>query len=194
MSWHLRLRGASAKTRRGAVALFDIVNLRRRQASSAHFCGRAYDAGAATRSRACVSKDRGRFVPPCLEMRARDCVRPPTRAALPAGGPFWRNEPTLRRCNRREAKASANLVSAAGALLFPVIYGGGLCCTRKPCSPAARQKAYASPSATKASRWCSAASGEKQQNTTRSMPRGCGPISPATVPTAMRAARSGGKR
>jgi len=34
-------------------------------------CGRADGAGAATRSRACVSKDGGRFVPSCFEMRAR---------------------------------------------------------------------------------------------------------------------------
>jgi hypothetical protein len=42
--------------------------------------------------------------------------------------------------------------------------------------------------------WCSALSGEKQQNTTRLMPRGRAAISDATVPTAMRAARSAGKR
>jgi hypothetical protein len=49
-------------------------------------------------------------------------------------------------------------------------------------------------SSEKALRWWSAESGEKQQNTMRLRPRGALAISEATVPTAMRAARSGGNR
>ena len=53
---------------------------------------------------------------------------------------------------------------------------------------------YANPNSANASLWCSALSGAKQQKTTRVMPRGQPAISDATVPTAIRAARSAGKR
>ena len=61
---------------------------------------------------------------------------------------------------------------------------------RGVCPQAHRQP---KPNAANASGWCAAASGEKQQNTTRCMP-GAPAISAATAPTAMRAARSGGNR
>ena len=52
----------------------------------------------------------------------------------------------------------------------------------------------ANPKSAKAVLWWSAAAGAKQQNTTRAMPRGDPANSAATVPTAIRAAWSGGKR
>src|SRR5579862_7142321 len=52
----------------------------------------------------------------------------------------------------------------------------------------------ANPRSAKAALWWAAAAGAKQQNTTRAMPRGDPANSAATVPTAMRAAWSGGKR
>src|ERR1700722_15417252 len=52
----------------------------------------------------------------------------------------------------------------------------------------------ANPRSAKAALWWSAAAGAKQQNTTRAMPRGDAATSAATVPTAIRAAWSGGKR
>jgi hypothetical protein len=140
MSWHPRLRGASAKTRRGAVALFDIVNLKRRQASSAHLAG-ALTAQARRRARVHASRRmEGGSCP-----RASRCVHVIARvrqheSALSAGGPFWRNEPTSPKCNRGRAEALGHDLCAAGALLFPVIYRGGLCCTRKPCSRRPRRK------------------------------------------------------
>src|SRR5215510_9065125 len=57
-----------------------------------------------------------------------------------------------------------------------------------------KRELYASPIASKVSRWWIADSSEKQQNTTRTMPRGAAATSDATVPTATRAARSAGKR
>ena len=86
MNWHPRLRGASAKTRRGAKKLFDIVNLKRRRAISARIL-RARLRRRRGSALPCVRLEgRGRFVPPCFEMCARDCVRPPMRArALSAG-------------------------------------------------------------------------------------------------------------
>ncbi len=50
------------------------------------------------------------------------------------------------------------------------------------------------PNSAKALLWCSALSGEKQQKMTRLMPRALAASSDATVPTAMRAASSPGKR
>src|SRR5262245_31029058 len=79
MSWHPRPRGVR-KTRRGAMALFDIVNLKQRQASAAPSAGAL---AAPARQHACVRFEARTFVSSCFEMRARDGVRPLIRTRAP---------------------------------------------------------------------------------------------------------------
>src|SRR5262249_32852608 len=57
--------------------------------------------------------------------------------SLCAGGAFWPNEPMLQNRNRSGAGRASHAPRPPRALLFPVIYRDGLCCTRSPCGTAA---------------------------------------------------------
>jgi hypothetical protein len=111
MKLHPRLRGASAKRVAEAMALFDIVNLKRRQASSARIL-RARLRRRRGSALACVRfGGRGRSCP-----RASRCAHVIAHArqhepgVLSAGGPFWSNEPTLQKRNKYRTGMSGDIV------------------------------------------------------------------------------------
>jgi hypothetical protein len=96
------------------------------------------------RPRCSTYQDIARWSPVPPSFRGAGLRRTRSNAALACarleerGHAFWRNEPTLQKRNRCRAGRGRPGPFPAGALLFPVIYRGGLCCTRRRCSAPAR--------------------------------------------------------
>jgi hypothetical protein len=143
-----RLQNAS----RGAKELFDIVN--RECATAGEFRPRregALAAQARQRGLACARLEGwGRLEPlhaSNARTRVRGCARLPamraSRGVTSGAGDFGGTNPsctdaTGARPNRRSTRRRA-----ARALLFPVIYRGGLCCTRNGCGRYGSPAGYA---------------------------------------------------